>query len=197
MNVTFGDPTPAPPEFEQSARIVFCTQHFPLKWSHCSSSADFLSQFYAGILSSNRAVAAVNDLCHSISYMANELVENAVKFRTDGDVDIETGLDGSDFLLRISNWISAETSARFQTLLAELTSGDPGELLIQRIEANAADHRSSGSGLGLLTLMNDYGVRVTWTFQPADSPNGPVFITTLARLTLPKEESATERHHGN
>ena len=50
--------------------------------------------------------------------------------------------------------------------MREITAGDPGDLLIQRIEANAAG-TGSGSGLGILTLMNDYGVRLTWDEQGA------------------------------
>jgi hypothetical protein len=55
---------------------------------------------------------------------------------------------------------------RFGTLLDELACGDPGELLIERIEANAANENSNASGLGLLTLMNDYGARLGWQFDP-------------------------------
>ena len=72
---------------------------------------------------------------------------------------------------------------RFQALIEEITSRDPGELLIERIEANAADENSSGSGLGLLTLMNDYGARLGWDFR-SSATGGAVMLSTHAALTL-------------
>ena len=183
MQTTFGDPSPIPHPLPQSTRVVFRTEHFHLKWAHCSATADFLADFYAGVQQENRSEAQTKELRHGIGYLANELVENVVKFRTVGDVEIEAGLEAGDFLLRISHWISPETSARFQALLSDVTAGDPGDLLIQRIEANAAG--GSGSGLGLLTLMSDYGVRMTWNFQPAETGDHRVHLETLARLPLP------------
>jgi hypothetical protein len=194
--VTFGDLSELPSDLTQCTRIVFRTEHLELKWSHCSNSADFLSQYYAGVFATNRAPAQIRELSHSIAYMANELIENAVKFRSAGDVELTAGILSEDFVLRITNWITADTSKRFQSLLGEITKGDPGELLIQRIEANATTG-SGGSGLGILTLMNDYGVRMSWRFAP--EADGRVFLETVARLHLPSAESSTtsKRHHGN
>lgn len=197
MNTTLGNAEPAPPELKQLMRIAVSTAQIPLKWSDCSSTADFLSHYYAGIFALDRSEAQVTDISHSVSYMANELIENAVKFRTEGDVTIDAGVDGGDFLLRIANWIDQNTSTRFRALLEELTAGDPGELLIQRIEANAIDGKG-GSGLGILTLMNDYGVRLSWSFRPED--DGRIFLETLARLPVPAaapSPTTTYRHHGN
>jgi hypothetical protein len=200
MNAVFGDSTPAPASLTQSTRIVFHTQHFELKWSLCSSSADFLSKYFSGVLRENRTPDQVNELAHSISYLANELIENVIKFRAAGNVEIEAGLDDDLFLLRLTNWISPETSDRFQSLLREITAGDPGELLIERIEANAADEaNSSASGLGLLTLMSDYGIRMTWNFQSTPDDPERVHLETIARLLLPDQtaSSTAHRHHGN
>jgi hypothetical protein len=197
MHPLFGDTTPPPQTLQHSTRITFRTEHFQLKWSHCNSTADFLSAFYAGILAAGRTSAQIADLSHSISYLVNELVENAVKFHTAGDVEIETGLDGEDFVFRIGNWITPETSGKFQELLREITAGDPGEMLIKRIEANAAG--AGGSGLGLLTLMSDYGARLTFNFKPGSSPADPVYTETLARLRLPQASNTTfsKIRHGN
>lgn len=197
MHPLYGDTSPAPQSLQHSTRITFRTEHFQLKWSHCNSTADFLSAFYSGILTAGRTPAQVADLSHSISYLVNELVENAVKFHIKGDVEIETGIDGEEFVFRIGNWISSETALRFQSLLGEITAGDPGETLIKRIEANAAG--AGGSGLGLLTLMSDYGARLTWDFRPDTSSSDAVFVETLARLRLPQASSPTfsKTRHGN
>ena len=70
-----------------------------------------------------------------------------------------------------------------QALLAEVTTRDPGDLLIERIEANAADENSSVSGLGILTLMNDYGARLGWNFRE-DASGQTIILSTHATFTL-------------
>jgi hypothetical protein len=183
MQETFGNAAPMPAKLNSSTRVVVRTEDLDLKWSHCSASADFLSQYYAGVLAEGRSASQVRDLTHGISYLANELIENAVKFRSEGDVEFTAGMDAGDFVLCIRHCIAPETSTRFKELLAQLTAGDPGDLLIQRIEANAAG-TGSGSGLGILTLMNDYGVHITWRFAPKDDKR--VTLETVARLPIAK-----------
>jgi hypothetical protein len=182
---TFGEAVALPARLERHLSLQFHTAHLPLRWTHCSSTANFISAYYAGLFRLEYTAAQARDLTHSIGYLANELLENAVKFRTEGNVAVEAGLHGSEFVLRLANHISSETSAGFQALLEEITTGDPGDLLLQRIEANAADAQSSGSGLGLLTLMNDYGVHFCWTFTPEPPTDGRVLLHTVARLALP------------
>ncbi|MEK1850672.1 MAG: ATP-binding protein, partial [Phyllobacterium sp.] len=63
------------------------------------------------------------------------------------------------------------------------TEGDPGELLIRRIEANAERVDMSGSGLGLLTLMSDYNARLAWVFSQPDD-NNLVCLEVFASLPI-------------
>ncbi|HSI13587.1 MAG TPA: hypothetical protein VK961_16195 [Chthoniobacter sp.] len=184
MKTQFGQREELDGSLQHTTKIHFCTEQLDLKWAHCTICADFLSQWYSNVLSANSFAGKLNDAAHSISYMANELIENAIKFRAGGDVEIDAGLAGNVFVLEIGNCISAETSRKFQELLEEITNGDPGELLIQRIEANAAGE-SNGSGLGLLTLMNDYGAKISWRFERKEADgNAPVHLTTVAQLQL-------------
>ena len=199
MQTNFGDPSAAPERFGEAVRLVFRTEHFQLKWSHCSATADYLSEFYAHLLAPGRTATQVKEVSHSIAYLVNELVENAVKFRASGDVEVEAGVTETHFLLRIRNAISGETNARFQSLLGVITAGDPGDLLIERIEANAEGH-GDGSGLGLLTLMSDYNAGLSWSFQPAEGDDGRVLLETIARLTIPEATAVptpTKPFHGN
>jgi hypothetical protein len=152
-----------------------------LSWHHCGTTSEFLGDFFA--LSHARSAHAYNEARHSIGYLVNELLENAVKFRAPGDVVVESSLQDGRFEIRVANLVARETAERFAGLLAELTTRDPGELLIERIEANAADSSSSASGLGLLTLMSDYGARLGWTFEDA-AEGGQVRLETFASLEL-------------
>jgi hypothetical protein len=184
MKTQFGQTAELNGALQHTTKIQFCTAQLALKWAHCSVCADFLSQWYTNVLSASGFAGKLKDAGHGIAYMANELIENAVKFRAGGDVDIQAGLAGNVFVLEIGNWIADATSRSFQGLLEEITNGDPGDLLIERIEANAAG-QSSGSGLGLLTLMNDYGAKISWRFEKKDiAADGPVHLTTTAQLNL-------------
>lgn len=161
-------------------RLLLSDGPLELSWHHCSTTSDFLGDFFGSLA---RNTHTYNEARHGIGYLVNELLENAVKFRAPGDIAIDATLEDGNFELRVSNCVAEETARRFQALLAEITERDPGDLLIERIEQNAADPSSSGSGLGLLTLMNDYGVRLGWKFL-RDAPSGPVRLETYAALTL-------------
>jgi hypothetical protein len=96
---------------------------------------------------------------------------------------VETSLDGANFGIKVVNFIDEVTSTRFRALLGEIMARDAGDLLIEKIEANAANPSSTGSGLGLLTLMSDYGVRLGWVFRPG-AAGAPIRLETFAALKL-------------
>lgn len=152
-----------------------------LSWQHCTATSEFLGEFFAFLNAADER--KFNEKRHSIGYLANELLENAIKFRSAGDILVQTSLQDARFEMRVVNCVDAAVAERFKTLLDEITSRDPSELLIERMEANAADPESHASGLGLLTLMNDYDVQLGWTFEPKDS--GETFqLETFAALLV-------------
>jgi hypothetical protein len=162
-------------------RIVMSDGPLGVSWQHASETCEFLGDVFA--LHHARTGADYTDARHSIIYLVNELLENAIKFRLPGAIRVDCSLESGNFELTVSNDTAAEVAGRFQTLIEEIISRDPGELLIERIEANAADETSSGSGLGLLTLMNDYGARLGWDFRSSAS-GAAVTLSTHAALTL-------------
>lgn len=162
-------------------RIVISDGPLGVSWQHASETCEFLGDVFA--LRHARQGADYNDARHSIIYLVNELLENAIKFRVPGAIRVDCSLEDGNFELTVSNDTAADVADRFQTLIEEIISRDPGELLIERIEANAADQNSSGSGLGLLTLMNDYGARLGWDFRTAAS-GAAITLSTHAALTL-------------
>ena len=180
MSISFGDIETSNPPSAFSISVVLSEGPLGLGWQHASATCDFLGDMFA--MHHSRQGQDYNEARHSIIYLVNELVENAIKFRSPGDIELHCSLDGGTFELRVSNHASSDVASRFQKLLAEVTTRDPGELLIERIEANAADESSSASGLGLLTLMSDYGARLGWTFR--DAPAGTVVLSTHASLPL-------------
>lgn len=164
-----------------SLDVVISDGPLGVSWRHASETCEFIGDVFA--LRHAKGGADFNDARHSIIYLVNELLENAIKFRVPGTIRVACSLEDGNFELTVSNDTAPDIATRFQALLAEITSRDPGELLIERIEANAADETSSASGLGLLTLMNDYGARLGWDFRTSAS-GAAVTLSTHAALTL-------------
>ncbi|MEF0942400.1 slr1658 superfamily regulator [Rhizobium sp. BR 362] len=153
-----------------------------LSWSHCSMTSDFIAEITA--LRYRRLRQVYHQVRHDIGYVANELIENAVKFRVSGEIGISASIEGERFRMRVSNFIDNENAERFQHLLAQITNDNPSDLLIQQIEKNAASTFGTESGLGLLTLMSDYEADLAWTFD-SKRPNGPTHLETYASLPIP------------
>ncbi len=181
MDSQFGEIDPSNSASAFSSHLRLADGPIDLSWHHCSTTAEFVGELYG--LRCRAQDMAYNDARHSIGYMVNELLENAVKFRAGGDITVQASLEENRFELKVANHIAAETAERFQGLLAGIEGRDPGELLIERIEANAEDANSSGSGLGLLTLMSDYGVRLGWSFRKVAAGES-IRLETFAALDI-------------
>ncbi|WP_353646641.1 ATP-binding protein [Mesorhizobium sp. WSM2239] len=166
MATLFGTADIASGARENVSRVRLFDGPLDVSWHHCATTSDFIADLFALRVRSSRD--DYREVRHSIGYLVNELIENAVKFRAPGEVMIEASIDSESFKVKVSNSLDGETASGFQSLLARITAGDPGDLLIQRLEANAADPGASSSGLGLLTLMSDYDARLAWIFSPAD-----------------------------
>ncbi|WP_421693536.1 slr1658 superfamily regulator [Aestuariivirga sp.] len=181
MNSRFGEIAHNNGTLAFSMALVLHEGPLGVSWQHASETCEFLGDVFA--LHHAKSIGDYQDARHSIIYLVNELLENAIKFRSPGDIRINCTLEGNNLELTVSNYAEAPVAERFKGLLAEITTRDPGDLLIERIEANAADENSSASGLGLLTLMNDYGARLGWDFREAHAGDA-VVLSTYASLTL-------------
>ena len=153
-----------------------------LAWKHSGMTSDFLAEMMVSRFRPPKRI--YNQLKQDIGYLANELIENAIKFRIRGEVVVEALAQADCLRLRVSNFVDRETAGRFKQLLRKVTSGDPSELLIRQIEANATATTGNASGLGLLTLMSDYEVQMAWLFQE-DDPYDRTRLETYAAMSIP------------
>jgi len=153
-----------------------------LAWKHSGMTSDFIAEMMAPRFRPSKRI--YNQLKQDIGYLANELIENAIKFRVRGEVVVEARAQPDYFRLRVSNFVDSETADRFKQLLGKVTSGDPGDLLIRQIESNATTATGDASGLGLLTLMSDYEVQFAWLFEE-DNPRERTRLETYAAMAIP------------
>ena len=114
------------------------------------------------------------------------MLENAFKFRCGGDIQVRLEVVKGEVCFHVANQVAKDDVERAQRVFGELLSADPARLYLDRIEENAARDASGESGLGFLTIMNDYGASLGWSF---DQGQDPAVLTTLIRFPLSRSAS--------
>jgi len=129
--------------------------------------ADYISAFVGSDPFAAESLKSRAELRDTVSFIANELLENAVKYNADASGEmslrINLTLHSTDFVL-VNTVHSADVEvlhARFAALL----SRDPAELYLEHMEQSAAAGDTGSSGLGLLTMLHDYGARLSWRIE--------------------------------
>jgi hypothetical protein len=127
-------------------------------WRRCSLSADFLARYYSYYFPYREKATdriSRDTAENTISYILNELIENTAKYSDAADtgVEVTVHLRERDVLFQVSNQVTAKRAGEFTQLVAELLGGNAEELYVAQLEKN-----TDSSGLGYLTMINDYGV---------------------------------------
>jgi hypothetical protein len=173
--------------------LVFSPVSAPLRsrWRNNGLSADFLGDYVTTFLPANGAVPAFQnrqkEIRHAVTYIANELLENAMKYhQPDVEVPIRIHLElAADHVrVSVSNGISAVQAGRYQAFVEHLQQGDASELLLRQQEESATSAGSTMSGLGLLTMINDYDARLDLRMDVHPTQPKTMTVTTSAVLQL-------------
>jgi hypothetical protein len=192
MIQTFGnfiEPTPS----QEYLIIGFSPSSIPLKqrWRNNGLSADFLADylttFFPGNQDDDSALRRQAEIKSAVSYIANELLENAMKFNDENShypIDIKLQLKNDGLIFSVANSISPPSVSKFQAYIQKLLACDPSEMYIDQLEKNAADDNCSGSGLGLLTMLNDYSAKMGWKFEIVQKDPEVIAVTTMVQLKV-------------
>ncbi|WP_293334706.1 DUF6272 family protein [Microcoleus sp. CAWBG58] len=192
MIQTFGDfiePTPS----HEYLIIGFSPSSIPLKqrWRNNGLSADFLADYLTTFFPGNEDDPSTIDrqaeIKSAVSYIANELLENAMKFNdetSEHPINIKLQLKSDGLIFSVANSISPQGVGKFQAYIQQLLESDPSELYIEQLEKNAADETSTNSGLGLLTMLSDYTTQIGWKFQTVQKDPEVITVTTMVQLRV-------------
>jgi hypothetical protein len=192
MIQTFGDFIELPASQEYLI-IGFSPSSIPLKqrWRNNGLSADFmadyLTTFFPGNEDDPSTIDRQAEIKSSVSYIANELLENAMKFNNESSeypIDIRLQLEGDGVIFSVVNSISPQAVDKFQAYIQQLLASEPSELYIQQLEKNAADESCTDCGLGLLTMLTDYTAKIGWKFQTVHQDPEVIAVTTLVQLRV-------------
>ncbi|RCJ25496.1 hypothetical protein A6S26_16900 [Nostoc sp. ATCC 43529] len=172
--------------------VGFSPSSIPLKqrWQNNGLSAGFIADYLIAFFPVNEnepgALDKRNKTLGAVKYVTNELLENAMKFTDESSqvpVSIKLELRTDCLIFQATNAINPQAVPSFQTLIQELISSDPSELFMQRLEKNTMDNWHS-SGLGLITIMNDYMGKLGWKFETIQQHPEIITVTTTVQLTL-------------
>jgi hypothetical protein len=191
MQRIFGDFVEEEYSRQECLIIHFSPTSVPLqqRWRNNGLSADFLSEYWTTFfpaydISSRRKQREIKG---AIGYIANELLENVMKFSykpADHPVSLGLYLYQDEFKFYSHNAVAPDAIDSFQAYIQELLTRDTDEMYIQQLERNALDESSSGTRLGLLTMLNDYGARLAWKFETDPRDTMIITVSTMVQLAL-------------
>ena len=192
MIQTFGDFIELPASQEYLI-IGFSPSSIPLKqrWRNNGLSADFMADYLATFFPGNEddssTIERQAEIKSAVSYIANELLENAMKFNNESSeypINIKLQLENDGVLFSVANSISRQGVDKFQAYIQQLLASEPSELYIQQLEKNAVEESCTDSGLGLLTMLTDYSAKIGWKFQTVHKDPEVIAVTTMVQLRV-------------
>ena len=179
------------PSSEEYLTLNFSPSSAPRKrrWSNYGLSADFLGDYFAAFFPGdtlpNSPINRRNTVKASVSYIANELIENAVKYSDEGlslPISITLFLYELEIIFQITNYSSLQAGEDYQAFVQAILNSEPSEFYMQQLEKTATG--SGGSSMGLLTMINDYSAQFGWRFQTSHHRPDTVQVTVMAHLEV-------------
>jgi hypothetical protein len=173
--------------------LAFSPTSVPLRsrWRNNGLSADFLGDYVTTFLPTNGGGPKVqnrqNRIKHAVTYIANELLENAMKYhQPDVDIPIRIHLElATDHItVRVSNGVSVVQAERYKAYVEHLQEGDAADLLLRQQEDSANSSDLAISCVGLLTIIGDYDAKIDCRFGVHSTQSESMIVTTSAVLPL-------------
>jgi hypothetical protein len=180
-----------------SLELSFTPSARPMKqrWRNNRLSAIFVAEYFSSFLPIDdddpHREKRIKESKNAVSYVGNELLENALKFNDDrSNYKVKFGiyfLESPSQVIAVlctKNSINSQGVEKFQAFLEKLLASDPNELYIEQIEKTTEDEHSKASGLGFLTMINDYSAKLGWKFETMPENPDVMVVTTMAQIPL-------------
>ena len=170
--------------------INFSPTSVPLqqRWRNNGLSADFLadylSTFFPG--EDEDALNRRAEIKDGVNFVANELLENAMKFNfptSKYPVRLYMGLKKDQVQFYVTNSIDPAVIESWQHELNRILTEDPNELFMEQLMNNEADENSD-SGLGYLSMINDWNAKLAWKFEPVQDDAKAQKVTVMVQLPI-------------
>ncbi|MGF1938896.1 MAG: DUF6272 family protein [Nostoc sp. ChiQUE02] len=187
--------TSFPPENDY-LEITFTPSSRPIKqrWKNNRLSAHFVADYFTNFLPSDEEdpnrEQRIKTSKGTVSYVANELLENALKFNNeDSKYKIRFGIQFIEeaeevtAVIFTTNSIKPGGDRKLKIFIEQLLTSDPNDLYVLQVE-KSIEEDTEASGLGLLTMINDYAAEIGWKLEtiPGDAP--VVAVTTMVQIKV-------------
>ena len=191
MTQIYGDYIEKKGEIGEHLKIGFSPTCIPLqqRWRTNGLSADFLADYYSTFFPGKDPASAKRqaEMKDAVSYVANELLENAMKFSYapfHHPINIDMYLEEAEIFLYVTNSANLNHMEDFQKFIHKLLTEDTEELYMAQLVNNASDEGSNSSGLGFLTMLNNYNTKLAWKFELLEQNADVMTVTSMVQLTV-------------
>ncbi len=197
MQEIFGDFIKTFPPENDSLELNFTpySERIEYRWRNQLLSAHFAADYFINFLpidlkNPEENEQRIRETKGAVSFVANELLENAMKFNLEtSKYSVKFGihfLENSETIAVIfaSNVIDLASAERFQTFIQKLLTSDTEIFYLEQIEASAEDENANMSGLGFLTMINDYEARLGWKFETIPLEPDMIKVTSMVQISV-------------
>jgi hypothetical protein len=188
---TFGSFPSEMPASEEYLTLNFSPSSAPRnrRWSNYGLSADFLGDYFAAFFPGDEIpdskINRRDTVKAAVSYVANELIENAVKYSDESanlPISITLYLYERGIIFQITNYANPAMVEKYQRFIQDLLDADFDEFYTRQLEKAAMG--MGESSMGLLTMINDYSAEFGWKFQPVGTVPDVVRVSVMAHLDV-------------
>lgn len=192
MTQILGDFQEDIPTNHEFLMIGFLPHSISLKqrWRNNGLSADFVADYLTTFFPASESEPATVDkqvqLKEAVNYIANELIDNAMKFNHENsDYPVKFGLHllENRLVLTSTNCVSPEVLANFYEFVNELQNSELEDFYIRQLE-KGAEENSQESQLGILTMRKDYLATVGWKIETVQKDPEIITLTTRVQLSV-------------
>lgn len=157
-------------------------------WRNNDYAANFIADFLTAFISKNGTKSDLQrqaEAKSAASYIANELLENAVKYSHQASqipIQIKLYFDKGKILFFLKNSLSHLRSANLQGVIYKLSNSNHEQLYFEQLEKSVNDEYSFKSGLGFLSMINDYSAKLAWKFETVPEKPAIMIVTTMVEF---------------
>jgi hypothetical protein len=160
-------------------------------WRNKNLTVDFMAEYFAASFPCERDAPkgeTSRGVARSmIAFVANELLENAVKYNFDPTFPLSIGIWLRDDCVVFSsnNSVDPLETGLLQQYLHEVIAGDAMAMYLAQVEENASSGTGTDSKIGLLTLRNDYRATLGWELDSQIDQGGRTTETLKTVVQVP------------
>ncbi|HIK09938.1 MAG TPA: ATP-binding protein [Oscillatoriaceae cyanobacterium M33_DOE_052] len=164
------------------------------RWRTNGLSANFLADYLCTFLpvdEDNLGEGRQREIKSAVSYIANELLENAMKYADSSlylPITVKLQLYADSIVITTNHGVSVKQGEKLLNFIKNFTNFSTEDSYFGYLEEKATVGSTTESGLGFVTMMNYYNAKVGWELSPMLAIENTALwgyaVTTMVQLSL-------------